>query len=196
MLRRSVGASTAPTRTPSILTSPLSGSTSRLMNFRVVVLPEPEAPTTAMKAPAAMPMVASRTAKVLPRSKDLQTLSISISAEFVMSQPRAGNEHVASAHLPDAELQSGFTSTGERNRASILALSHFRTENQSPLFLKMLQGPTIASHARFDDRTRPPRTAPAHPERGVACPRRAPVDASGCIKYEPCVVPASGNRII
>ena len=64
----------APTRTPSILTSPLSGSTSRLMNFSVVVLPEPEVPTTAMKAPAAMPMVASRTAKVLPAVEGLADL--------------------------------------------------------------------------------------------------------------------------
>ena len=41
------------TGTPSILTSPLSGSTSRLMNLSVVVLPEPEVPTTATKLPAA-----------------------------------------------------------------------------------------------------------------------------------------------
>ena len=60
------------TRTPSILTSPLSGSTSRLMNLSVVVLPEPEVPTTATKLPAATVRVTSRTAKLRPPSKDLR----------------------------------------------------------------------------------------------------------------------------
>ena len=68
-----------PTGTPSILTSPLSGSIKRLMNLSMVVLPEPEAPTTATNAPAAAAMEASRTANVRPPSKDLQTSSISMS---------------------------------------------------------------------------------------------------------------------
>jgi hypothetical protein len=73
------GASMVPTGTPSILTSPLSGSIKRLMNLSMVVLPEPEAPTTATNAPAAAAMEASRTANVRPPSKDLQTSSISMS---------------------------------------------------------------------------------------------------------------------
>src|SRR5260370_19009013 len=154
-----------PTRTPSILTSPLSGSTSRLMNFSVVVLPEPEAPTTAIKAPASIAMAASRTAKVAPPSKDLQTLSISINA---------------------GSAKSGF------------AMSGFA----KPEFA-IFPAPaphTISRRARFDDRTRPQKTsqdqskrASARRERignsGVARCRRAPVDASCRIQYEPCEVP-------
>jgi len=52
------------------------------MNFSAVVLPEPDAPTTAVKVPASKPMVASATAKVAPPSKDLLTLSISMSRGF------------------------------------------------------------------------------------------------------------------
>jgi hypothetical protein len=44
-----------------------------LIIFRVVVLPEPEAPTRARKPPDSMESVTPSTAKLLPPSKDLPT---------------------------------------------------------------------------------------------------------------------------
>jgi hypothetical protein len=51
-----------------------------------------------------------------------------------MSQPH--DEFRARSDIKRA--WSGFTSIENRNRSSIFALSHFRTENRIPLFLKML----------------------------------------------------------
>src|SRR5262252_6903751 len=80
MRRRSAGGSARPTGSPSIRTSPRSGSTSRLMHLSSVVLPDPDPPTSAANAPAFTLTCASRTAKLCPPSNDLLNRSISISA--------------------------------------------------------------------------------------------------------------------
>ena len=55
------------------------------------------------------------------------------------ASPRNGRDDVPAIYVFGSRAaQSGFTSAGERNRSSFLALSHFRTENWYPLFLKML----------------------------------------------------------
>jgi hypothetical protein len=67
-------------------TSPLSGSSSRLISFIAVVLPEPDAPTSAMKAPASTASETSRSAKVRPPSNDLLTWSSSMSGAVAMGE--------------------------------------------------------------------------------------------------------------
>ena len=69
---------------PSRRTSPASGSSSRLISFMAVVLPEPDAPTSAMKAPASTASDTSRNAKLRPPSNDLLTLSSSMSGPAAM----------------------------------------------------------------------------------------------------------------
>src|SRR5216683_4905410 len=80
MRRRNAGGSAWPTGSPSIRTSPLSGSISRLMLLSSVVLPDPEAPTNATNAPGLTVTLALRSAKPCPPSNDLLKVSISISA--------------------------------------------------------------------------------------------------------------------
>src|SRR5260370_9607523 len=80
MRRRNAGASARSTDSPSIRTSPLSGSISRLMLLSSVVLPDPDPPTRATNTPSLTVTLASRTAKLFPPSNDLLKVSISISA--------------------------------------------------------------------------------------------------------------------
>src|ERR1700683_635069 len=71
---------------PSTRTSPWSGSSSRLISFIAVVLPEPDAPTSAMKAPASTASETSRSAKVRPPSNDLLTWSSSMSGAVAIGK--------------------------------------------------------------------------------------------------------------
>src|SRR4029453_10758644 len=59
----------------------------RLMNFRVVVLPEPEAPTRATKWPSSTLSETSSTANVRPPSNDLQSFSSSMNAAMCKRLP-------------------------------------------------------------------------------------------------------------
>src|SRR3569833_166118 len=70
------------TDSPSTLTVPRSGSMSRLIILRSVVLPEPESPTSATKVRAGILKVTSRTAKSRPSSNDFDTPSKAIMRVF------------------------------------------------------------------------------------------------------------------
>src|SRR3954471_3618983 len=77
-------------------TSPASGSMRRLMNLQVVVFPEPEAPTRAMRLPLFMVRERSLTAKPRPPSKDFDTRWSSIRGADVIgsrSQPYQPARH-------------------------------------------------------------------------------------------------------
>src|SRR5579871_6695853 len=73
MRRRSAGVSKFSTGSPPKRTSPLSGSISRLTSFSAVVFPDPDGPTMATKERPLMLSDTSRSAWVLPASKDLAT---------------------------------------------------------------------------------------------------------------------------
>src|SRR5262245_59918181 len=78
-------------------TVPLSGSISRLMNFRVVVLPEPDAPTSATKRPDSTCSVTSWTANVRPSSNDLQSLPSSLNGTM-LNWPRKRQKERSFGH--------------------------------------------------------------------------------------------------
>src|SRR5215203_2964343 len=67
-------------------TSPASESIKRLMNLQVVVFPEPDAPTRAMKLPLLIERERSSTAKPCTPWKDFDTWSSSISGADVMQR--------------------------------------------------------------------------------------------------------------
>src|ERR1051326_1251680 len=89
MRRRSAGGSALTTGSPSIRTSPLSGSISRLMHFKSVVLPDPEPPTNATNAAGRTVTRACWTAKLCPPSNDLLNCSISIRAPAMQARSSA-----------------------------------------------------------------------------------------------------------
>src|SRR2546426_539856 len=76
MLRRSSWAGTSWTSVPRTKIWPDVGSMSRLIIFRVVVLPHPEGPTRTTSSPAGMVRLRLRTAGALPPGKTLETASI------------------------------------------------------------------------------------------------------------------------
>src|SRR5262249_21160031 len=150
MRRRNVVMSAAPAGSPSMRTVPLSGSISRLMNFRVVVLPEPEAPTSATKRPDSTWSVTLWTANVRPSSNDLQSLSSSMNGAM-LNWPRARRPKersfgrgVVYSHVPRDLLVSNIyrevspraysCPASEVRESSQHSLTHIETSNQRHWF--------------------------------------------------------------
>ncbi len=183
--RRSVAGSLAATGSPSMRTVPLSGSISRLMNFRVVVLPEPDAPTSATKRPSSTCSVTSWTANVRPSSNDLQSLSSSMNGAMLKRLPGCHVIPCCRGRVP---------ATGARWVVQWLCLTYLaaifiNTPGQHPVEARRLASCGRHYLLAFCHRARSRPAARAFPGAGsLTCAvRRAPqrVDAPHHIQYEP-----------